>query len=206
MPDNEQQVLDLDHDLIADTARIFVQALPDDMCSILGPEFLTKYFLPYLLSDGSHIGLVARLNNQVTGFVLGAGAADFFRRFMTRHTLQLAWYAFMAILRSPGRLAYFAEVARLLSSRGSFRPAPGDFELLYISVDSAHQNFGIGSKLVTMLLDRVNRNEFDRCVVKTLVNTPDTIRFYEQQGFTPLHYNLSRVWLAIPIDTQTGQL
>ena len=204
MSAHDQQLSDLDHDLIADTASIFIRELPDDMCSILGHQFLTRYFLPFFLSDPSHIGLIARDNDQVAGFVLGASADRYLQKFMARHGLILAWYACLAVLRHPGKLLYFVEVMRLLLSRRSFRPATKDFELLYISVTGSRQGHGTGGKLVAGLLDRIDRGRFDRCVVKTMADNPATIRFYERLGFTPLHYNLNRVWLAIPMSNRTG--
>lgn len=182
--------------MIDSVADIFVNELPDDFCSLMGCGFLRKYFLPYFLTADPHIGYVARHQERVAGFVLGARASRYYDNFIKKHFVVLALYSLLACVRDIRKLSYFIDVSRVMFGGDAFRPLDSDLELLYISVSNESQGSGIGLRLVAELLQKTQRLGFDRCVVKTFEASENANRFYQKCGFEPLHRSRGRIWYS----------
>ncbi len=188
-----------DHRAIDEVAEIFINQLPEDFCSLMGPGFLRRYFLPYFLNIEPHIGYIAKHGDRVTGFVLGAKASGYYPNFIRTHFMALVIYSLAACLRDIRKLPYFIDVGRVMFGDDAFEPLEQDLELLYISVDKNHQGTGIGAKLVENFLRQGHQLEFTRCVVKTFTASKGPNHFYKKCGFKSQHQHRGRIWYAKPI-------
>jgi len=197
---NEAKIAVFDDATIDEVAEIFESELPMDFCSVMGPGFLRRYFLPYFLDADPHIGYVAIDQGRVVGFVLGAKATGYYVSFTKKHPVILAKYSLAACIRDIRNLGYFLGVGRVMFGTDAFKPFSHDLELLYISVAEDCQGRGIGLGLVRELLREAQRLGFARCVVKTLTATENTNRFYRKCGFEPLHRHQGRIWYAHPTE------
>jgi ribosomal protein S18 acetylase RimI-like enzyme len=179
-------------------AEIHHRALPRDYCSQLGLEFLRDHFYPHFLAEPGAIGIVAG-SGEPDGFVVGAPALGYYGRLVRGRWVGLitAWARTRA--QHPSRLGSDLDVARLLLNPGALRPGERDAELLYIAVDPSAQRRSLGSRLTAGLLGRLSAEPYDRCLVKTLAATPETVRFYERNGFSTVEQQLGRVWLSAPV-------
>lgn len=196
MQETLENIEAFDHRAINEVSEIFMDQLPEDFCSLMGPRFLRKHFLPHFLNTNPHIGYVAKHQGKVTGFILGGRAKGYYSDFIKHHFMALASYSLMACFHDIRRIKYFIDVEQVMYGSDAFHPREYDLELLYISVAGSNQSAGVGSQLVKKLMENGRQYGFDRCVVKTFANSEIANLFYRNCGFEPLHHNRGRIWYS----------
>ncbi len=174
-------------------ARIHRSGLPDDFCSLLGIKFLEEIFYPELLSSPLSFGLCSLNNERVSGFVVFTKDHDFFNNLIKSHFLVMLRYTARRLIHISF-IKYVVEVVLLIffKKRTEYEV---DYELSYIAVHSEFQGHGIGSQLVREGLEQLKSLRAGYCWVKTLTNTPETIRFYEKLGFSVFQTFIGRTYL-----------
>jgi GNAT superfamily N-acetyltransferase len=188
-----------DHTAIDEVAELFMDRLPEDFCSLMGPGFLRRHFLPHFLGIHPHIGFVAKQGGQIAGFALGAKAGGYYPNFIKMHFMALAMYSMAACLRDIRKLNYFFDVGQLMFGDDAFNPLDDDLELLYLCVAKGYQGTGIGTRLIKKFLRQGQQLGFGRCVLKTFAAMENLNLFYRKCGFDSLHEHRGRVWFSHPI-------
>jgi ribosomal protein S18 acetylase RimI-like enzyme len=162
-------------------ARIHFESLPDDYLPSLGQDFLEKEYYPAALQSTVAATYVALVGQHVAGFVTVAfDSPAFTREFMQGRMGKMAYYAIRATLRNPAHLLQSAQV--FLSAAGS-KPDPIPAEIVFIAVDAAYRNRGIGKQLVVQSLEYLHTQGVPQCRTKTLAQNMGVIAMYERLGW-----------------------
>lgn len=162
-------------------ARIHHEVLLDDFLPSLGLTFLVQVYYPSALHSTNAATFVARLENQLLGFVTIAHDSDRF----TRDILRSQWpnvirYALVAALHNPPHVLRSLQVlwASVLAKPNFVRG-----EIVFIAVDQAHQRKGIGQRLVIAATDYLAEKSVPLCRTKTLATNTGVIRMYKNMGW-----------------------
>lgn len=185
-------------------ASVWVNSLPEDIFSILGEDFISQVYLPQLFSiEGSFGFNDASDGNEMSAFVLFAHSDGLLYKVLVANRFLFIRILFLRVISSPQVLlsilgiAYFILVSR-------FNPK-GAMELCYICVHPKKAGQGLGQALVRESLLYVKDKGLARSVyVKTLSQTPRTIRFYEKCGFHFLYSTAGRVYLYRDIESSAS--
>ena len=194
--DLRMRIRDLTSDDLAEVAKIHLEELPDDFCSLLGKDFATNLFYPELF-EVSDVALCVADDGGLRGFVFFSSDKGFLRRLATRHFFQMVRYSLPHVFEIKF-LRYLFEVFILIFASDDRLCGA---ELAYIAVSGAHQGRGLGSELTKRGLSDLGEVGIHTCWVKTLASTPESVRFYEKVGFKLLKTHLGRAYLTICIDT-----
>ncbi len=202
MQNYDVELRDMTQEDISAVASIHYTALPDDFCSCLGLGFLEKAYYPHFLTLRARIGLVAVHEGRVCGFITAGPAQGYYVELLKKYFGTALKYGILALFRRPLFLFYSVGIILVLFSKRAYQPLSTDFELLYEAVSAESQGKGVGKRLIRAMSERLPEIEgFEQCVVKTLLSTPQTNKFYLDNGFQHLHSGLGRVWFVQKIST-----
>lgn len=178
-----------DEDISA-ISQLHISALPMDLCSILGLEFLIHKFYPKLMEKES-FGLVAEEHGVIIGFVIFSQSKNFFRDLVFSNFLFFTFKVFKLLI-NPMSTFYILGVLLLLISSNELSD---QYELCYIAVDPGRSGKGVGSRLLENALTKIRGLGVPLCWVKTLESTPENIKFYQKFGFNIYKKSVGRVFL-----------
>lgn len=161
---------------------VHLDAFPTFFLSTLGPHFLRVYYSG-IVTDEAGIAFVARSDEQVVGFVVGAiEVRTFYRRLRNRSWWRFALAALPVVLRRP-KLA--RRLLRGLSHPETHAMTPTSAGLFSLAVTPAGQGHGIGGALVASFLREAARRGAQDVRLTTDADNNDAVnRFYARQAFT----------------------
>lgn len=164
-------------------ARVHVQSFSGFYLTDLGDGFLREYYRTVLLYPGG-IMLVARVEEQTSGFAVGFMNPPGFYRCLRSRRLRLAISALPALLRRPALLPGLVGRARAVTQSGAGRAPPGECELASIAVAPGLQGKGIGAQLIRTFVSQARALGGDRVSLSTDAEDNDAANcFYHSLGF-----------------------
>jgi GNAT superfamily N-acetyltransferase len=173
---------------VPDVVAIHLSAFHGFFLSDLGRSFLSIFYAS-VVEDSSGVALVARVAEQIQGFMVGTTQpSGFYRRIFSRKGYRFAFAAMIPALRNP-RI-----ILRLLRSfqRTTEYRIPGAALALSLGVAPAAQGKAIGYSLVSAFLNEC-RQIGAQCVYLTTdqLNNDRANRLYLKIGF-----ELSRTYVT----------
>ena len=166
----------------AEAAAIHVEALPDDVLTMLGESFLTSLYQGIARRPGGFIH-VAERDGVIVGFVSGATDAGVVGRGAIRQQwLSLMVSATARVLTRPSLILRALDVFRRRSRRDE---ANTRAELLSIAVRSPYRGQGVGHALLESFNQEMRRRSVDFYQVTT-TGGPEVQAFYTKAGFVPM--------------------
>lgn len=184
---------------VAFAARLHADALPHGFFASLGEPYLRAYYRSFLTSPHA-CALVARLQDEPIGFVVGVLDPQAHRRFtIRRHGARLALRGAGALLRRPPlglnfmltRLGRYTKgITRTLCPR---RAQPLTDEqgaafsglgvLSHVAVMPAERGSGVGEVLVDAFVTAARRAGLRRIELLTLADELGATTFYDRLGW-----------------------
>ncbi len=164
-------------------SEIWVKALPADIISILGEDFIQQAYLPFFFSREKKLGLKITSYGEMAGFIIFDFPQNFLSNLIQQNFLFLVARLISAALKSPQKIfnIFNVFIFILLNKQHSL---DSHFELLYVAIDNKFQNQGLGFKLVNAALGKISEKAIDSTIiVKTLSSTKETNHFYKKLGF-----------------------
>lgn len=180
-------------------SELHKQELPNDFCSLLGEKFMRETFYPELLKSENTFGLCVRSSKKIIAFVIFSANLDFLKNLVRKKTKKIT-YACLPNILNLKFIRYVLEVFILVFFKKPF-PFFTAYELTYIAIDRQFQGIGLGSLLVKSGLQVLKNMGHEICWVKTLENTPETIRFYEKNNFNLSNRSFGRAYLVHTTDS-----
>jgi ribosomal protein S18 acetylase RimI-like enzyme len=160
---------------------VHLRSFPGFFLTFLGSAFLAEFYSG-ILADRSGIALVAEIDRQIVGFVVGTSQpAGFYRRSLQRRWWRFALAAVLPAIKQP---SIITRLLRALSMPEQATQQKGRGTLMSIAVLPEAQGEGIGQALVRAFL-----GEAGRCGLRQVDLTTDrdgneaTNRFYQNLGF-----------------------
>jgi len=166
---------------VDDVVGVHLLSFEGFFLSFLGEQFLRLYYRSIL--DFNQLGIVARREGRVVGFVVGIdNSFGFYRQLIRRHLVEFALAAMPAVIRKPtiiGRLMR----ALFKRSRQEEDGVP-TATLTSLAVLPAAQRDGVGAQLVGQFLADIGGRGIRRVLLDTDSQDNQRVqRFYERQGF-----------------------
>ncbi len=156
-------------------ANLLIQELPrDPFFLLLGKDGISRRLIPEIFKHG-HVFTRFNSDQKLVGVLLAGRPSD---------------VNFLKLLATPRLVIQF--IRNLLHLRiivnaslfYCFKPKyTSTFEILWIAVEAEHHGKGIGRTLILDLLNYCERQKISEIRVKTLVETPQNIQFYQKNGF-----------------------
>jgi ribosomal protein S18 acetylase RimI-like enzyme len=176
-------------DLVAVSA-IHVNSLPNDYLSILGEDFLNRYFYHDLFKE-ANVALVSVDNGTITGYIFCISNKNFLRKFIIRNLSAFTKTTLSNLLNiSFLKYSFIVIMLMLFGCNKSYGA-----ELSYIAISDKYRGNGIGTKLVKVSLIKLQELNIDTIMVKTLSKTIEVVEFYKSLGFKVVCKRLGRVYL-----------
>ena len=147
----------------------------------LGKGFLTTLYRGYIEDADSGV-IVALDDEKVVGFIAySKDYSRFYSNLMKRKIVQFAFYSMLAVIRNP------SFIKRLLGAFGKsdeVKRTEPYVELASIGVLPETKGQGVGSKLITWLIDIVDFNMYSYISLETDAEDNDAVNmFYKKNGF-----------------------
>lgn len=180
-------------------ARLHADALPHGFFASLGEPYLRAYYRSFVSSPHA-CALVARLQDEPIGFVVGVFEPQAHRRFIIRrHGARLALRGGGALVRRPrlgvnfiftrlGR--YTKAITRTLRPRHAQPPtdeqpcaSSGLGVLSHVAVVPAERGSGVGELLVDVFVGAARRAGLLRIELLTLADELGATNFYDRLGW-----------------------
>lgn len=197
--DDDIKIFNINKEDLEQIAKIHYTELPDDFCSLLGHNFLKDIFYPQLFSYNSLVGLCAKENSAIIGYLFFIKDKNYLIDIFKSNFLIFIYQ----MIKNSYKLyfwKYIFEIILLLFFKKK-NEIEEDFELGYIAVYNNYHGKKIGSNLVLNGINELQQKGATYCWVKTLSATPETIRFYEKLGFKIYNKFVGRVFLYKQIET-----
>lgn len=172
--------------------EIKTKSLPNDPVTLLGKSFLVKNLYPWLLSN-SKLALVCEGdNNEIHGFVIFGDEITIFS--IVKH---IRFKNFFEIYKRIFSQFFNFNLLSSLIILTLFRPRlKSSIELQWIAVQPQNRCKGIGKKMVSKGIEELTRRGNTNIFTKTLISTPQNIKFYESLGFYQIKTVAGRVFLT----------
>ena len=152
------------------------------LLSVLGLSAARAYYRGSVQSDWG-IGFVCLNGGGVHGFVLGSINPSRLRREVwLRNFRETLWSLSIGIIKRPSAMLALCQSFRVCG-RGRNDRSP---ELIYLAVDEASTEAGIGAQLVGAFNQALRDRGINAYELSVDVDNSRGIRFYEKLGFRPL--------------------
>lgn len=170
-------------------ASIHAQAFPNFLMTILGHQFLKKYYA-LVLRDNKSLALVAKEQEKVVGFVVGYLDPPHFYRTLAEHKISLVMAAISGIMFYPGRWRKLFHAWR--SYRGTrqvftivstYTGNASVAELASIAVAPFNLGQGIGKRLVLAFCQEAFKTTSIVYLTTNADHNEYVNRFYHGLGF-----------------------
>ena len=180
--------------------KIHLKSFPNFFLTSLGPAFLSELFTA-TIADPDGIGLVAELNAQPVGYVIGTvNPNGFYVRLARRRWLQFCLASLPALLKKP---LIFRRLLRALSISNKKLPAADCATLMSICTDPDYQGRGTGKSLTQAFLAKAFSCGAGSVNLTTdAVNNDNVNQFYRSMGFklirtflTPEGRSMNEYWV-----------
>lgn len=174
----------LDVESLQTISKIQCEQLPNDLLSLCGVKLTEKFYQQHLeLKNPIYI---AWNDKQIAGYV-SFTQHHYMGNFFLNQIVPIAARLLIQMFKQPTLLFYYLSVMYVMILAPSFE----GIELAYIAVDQPFHGKGVGSELVKFAENDLCQNLW----VKTLLKTPQNIRFYEKNGFHLAKTLLGRAYL-----------
>lgn len=170
-----------DANLISLVTSIHLSAFPGFFLTFMGRDFLETMYMSYVEHEPSGI-LLAEDDRGLLGFLSYSGDFSGLYKFMLRkHFFAFGWYSFCAFLRKPG---CFIRLLRAFLKPGEAKREENYLELSSIGVDPRYQNEGVGTGLISALIELADFSVFSYITLETDGKDNDKANaFYRKNGF-----------------------
>lgn len=160
-------------------ADLHLRAFPGFFLSELGARFLREFYSAFV-NDRDAIALVAEVDGEVRGVVVGTTRPDgFFTRLLRRRWYAFAWASMATTLRNPRAVP---RVARSVRYRGAVPVDASGALLSSICVDPGVP--GSGGLLIQQFVEAVRDSGFTSAYLTTDADNNDRVNeFYRRSGW-----------------------
>lgn len=190
------RLLTFDADLPApaqDLAQLHTSLLPASPISLLGPQFIERFYYSILPQEGLIFGTVAYVDNRPAGFVAATdNPAGFMKSAVRRRWPKLVWVLGTSLLWNPSCTGAVLEACRLMWTRRRKESSEPVGEILSMGVLPAYREAGfvretglrISHELLNSAVTRLLMG--GAAVIRALVNAENTATklFYNGLGWT----------------------
>jgi len=173
---------------------IFLRELGRSFVGGLGKEFLKQVYFPFLLERFGDLQLVSLSSGRVTGFLLGGRAEGVHGAILRSHPAAFLAAAVKGVVRKPSYLRKIIEVAVIMTIGPRSEDDEASGAVLFLAVDGSQQRTGAGTALLDWFETALRNAGYRRCIVDTMLNSPDAQRFYERRGYQEIKRGWGRVW------------
>jgi ribosomal protein S18 acetylase RimI-like enzyme len=181
-------------------ARLHLAGQPGTFLSRLGQPFLRALYRGFATCEHSY-SYVAILEGQAVGIIVGTDdTAALYRTVYRRYLWQLLGPVLLGMVRDPRLIGLFAQSLRYPEQE---KGAPGVGEFLFIGVDPAARQHGVGRLMFEHLVAECQGYGLHGLFLTVDVTNETAIRFHERNGFVrkhtatvigrPMHY-CERIW------------
>ena len=154
---------------------MLIQELPQDpFFLLLGKNGISRRLIPEIFKHG-HLIMHFNSDEKLVGVLLAGRASDV-------NILKLLATPRLVIefTRNLLHLRTFVDATLFYCFKPKYAST---FEILWIAVEAEHHGKGIGRTLILDLLNYCEKQKIEEIIVKTLVETPQNIQFYQKNGF-----------------------
>ena len=157
-------------------ALLLIKELPQDpFLILLGKKGVSRRLIPQISNCG-YIGVQSSSEGELVGILLASKPREAgLVRILLRPSL---FFQFIANIKN---FYGFLEAASYYLIKPKLVE---NFEILWIAVSSDKHGQGIGSKLIFDLMKYCESRSIEEVSVKTLLKTPQNVKFYEKNGFS----------------------
>lgn len=163
-------------------AQLHVRAFPNFFLTQLGESFLRLLYKGYIEDDDSGI-IVAEIDGSIIGFIAYSfDYSKFFKFLLSKHFLKFSLYAFFASVRHP---SFIKRLFGALKKSDNVTKEEKYVELASICVDPNNEGLGIGSELISYLIEIVDFETYEYINLETDAVQNDSVNmFYLKNGFS----------------------
>jgi len=185
------EIISLNNKYSKAIAELHKDCLPNDFLTLLGEDFLIKYY--NCIFDQNNSLILGRFSeNNLVGVIAFCSTEWSIFQFAKSNVL----FFFKKCLIAAKNLKFTVYIIEVLVLFLINKPH-ANFELQYIFVDRNYRQKNIGADLINYGIAEINRRQhksFD-IIVKTLKSTKENIYFYQKNGFNIVKIFCGRVWL-----------
>lgn len=166
---------------INDIVSIHLTTFQGFFLTFMGKGFLRQMYQSYCEHKGSGL-LVAFEEDKAIGFLAySSNMSDLYKYMIKKRLILFAWYSLGAFFRKP---KVFMKLIRAFLKPGETKRDVEYVELASIGVKPDVKSYGIGSKLVNELKNRVDFSKYEYITLETdAVNNEGANHFYQKNGF-----------------------
>lgn len=171
---NEKQV-------IKKVAQIHLDAFQGFFLTFMGRGFLTLLYKSYCRYKESGL-FVAFENAEPVGFLAYSGDySGLYKYMIKRKLIQFAWFSLGAFFRKP---KVFIRLLRAFKKSSDVKRKEKYIELASIGVIPNHKSKGIGSSLISRLIEEADFNSYAYIALETDAEGNELANsFYKKNGF-----------------------
>ena len=172
-------------------AALLTSELPDDpLLGILGVKGIEIFLIPEYRKFGK-VFCHRSVDGSLEGVLL---LGEFSKRKILSSTLSI--HNFAPIVKYLLNVKHLNSALKAMLFLMKFSPPNNSLEIGWVVVRSDKQGTGVGSKMISEAMSYFLMTEKTTIFVKTLISTPQNIKFYEKNGFAPIKEILGRVVLV----------
>lgn len=163
-------------------AKIHIRSFPGFFLTFLGEGFLSYLYAGFIQHQDSGV-LIARDGEQIFGFLAySKDLSKFYSFLLKKYFFAFAWYGFLGTIRSPESII---RIFRALKYPSTSKRNEQYIEISSIAVDPATQTKGVGSQLISCLVEMFKDSGISIIRLETDAVGNDQINhFYQKNGFS----------------------
>jgi ribosomal protein S18 acetylase RimI-like enzyme len=161
--------------------KVHLESFPGFFLTFLGKSFLRELYSA-ILADQDGIGFVAKIDNNIAGFVAGTSQpAGFYRRMLCQRWWRFAFASVIPVLKRP---IIVPRLLRAFSMPEQVTHQDKRGTLMSIAVLPGSQGAGVGRALVLAFLDAAAKRGLHQVDLTTdRDNNAAANQFYQNLGF-----------------------
>jgi ribosomal protein S18 acetylase RimI-like enzyme len=172
-------------------AALLTSELPDDpLLGILGTKGVEFFLIPEYRKYGK-VFCHRSADGGLQGVML---LGEFSKKKIFRSALSVQ--NFMPIAKYLLSVKHLNSALNAMLFLIKFSPPRDSLEIGWVAVRSDKQGMGVGSEMISDAMSYFLITQKSTIFVKTLISTPQNIKFYEKNGFTPYKEISGRVILT----------
>ncbi|MFH1788976.1 MAG: N-acetyltransferase [Candidatus Altiarchaeota archaeon] len=173
-------IRNLERQDIEHVCELHLSEFKNSFFCMLGKDFLRELYWG-IMDSGDAVSIICEEDGEIIGFASAALKPErFFRKLASSSFLNFSVHVILKAIKNP-KIIFHGIQTLYYPSRVR---TPADSELLAVAVSEKHRNKGIGSKLVSKLIEELKNRE--ACDVKVVVDEANIEGnlLYESNGFT----------------------
>lgn len=171
---------------VSEVVNIHMSSFPGFFLTFLGKGFLKQLYGGFIEHEGSGLLVAIEDTGRFIGFLAYSDdLSDFYKYLIKKHLISFAWFAGLGFLRKP---KIFFRLLRALSYSENVKRKENYIELSSIGVLPEMKNKGIGSKLINVLIEKIDFSKYAYIKLETDAENNDGVNlFYQKAGFVIDH-------------------